>query len=182
MSRSGVLLIIVSALALLTACTGPDQQPTVQEPAPPSSRSCPIGFTDALASHIATTTGDEVSVTEDTAFRFDPPELDKTVDAGCVVRIEQTIPNGTMVRVVGVTSDVTLEGVLDLLHAAGWVQPFPEAEPFAYESEVRDPGGNQNMSSVGVFAAADTDPIFGFAGWVEYFAGSAVVLQAAPSV
>jgi hypothetical protein len=77
---------------------------------------------------------------------------------------------------------VTLEGVLDLLHAAGWVQPFPEAEPFAYESEVRDPGGNQNMSSVGVFAAADTDPIFGFAGWVEYFAGSAVVLQAAPSV
>lgn len=121
-------------------------------------------------------------MTEDTAFRFEPPELDKTVDAGCVVRIEQSIPNAVMVRVVGVTSDVTLDGVVDMLHAAGWVQPFPETEPFAYESEERDPAGNQALSSVGVFASAGADPIFGFADWAEYFGASAVVLQSAPTV
>lgn len=84
-----------------------------------------------------------------------------------------------MMQVLGVTSEIGLEDALALLAEAGWVQPFPDVEPWAYESEARDEAGNADISSIGVFPAADVDPIFGFPGWSQYFDESAVAFQAA---
>jgi hypothetical protein len=181
MRRSGALLIILSAIALLTACVADGSHSSGQTTAPPGGRSCPSGFAEALQLHIAAATGNDVSVVEDTGLRHEPPALGEAVVEGCVASVEQTIPNGIMVQVVGVTTDATLDGTLDALNSAGWVQPFPESEPWAYESEERAAGGNQNLASLGVFTTIGTDPVFGFADWADYFGATAVVLQWAPA-
>jgi hypothetical protein len=188
MVRSGVLVTFLAATTLLTGCSMSTPEPDVQGQEPPAetgapvSRSCPDGFAEALAAHVAATTGDDVEVVEvveDEDYRFAPAALDETVADGCVVRVERTIPDGVMMQVLGVAKQETLDDVLGLLNDAGWVQPFPDIEPHAFESEPRNAAGNSDMASVGVFSTGGTDPIFGFTGWSDYFGESSAVLQSA---
>jgi len=186
MTRSaGFAFVAVALVALLTACGTPGANPTATPGSPelatdePAARSCPDGFADALAAHITSSTGNTSRVLADDTYRFEPSSVDGLLDSGCVVRVEQDIPGGVMIRALGVTTEVDLDDASTLLVDEGWVQPFPDVEPWAYESEERNSAGNSDISSIGLFSAADVDPIFGFPDWSHYFPESAVAFQAA---
>jgi hypothetical protein len=187
MKRSaGATVVAVALVALLAACgtQGPDPTATsgpseLATDEPVVARSCPDGFADALAAHIAAATGDTTRVLADDAYRFEPSSVDRMLDSGCVVRVEQDVPGGVMIRALGVATEVGFEDAVAVLIEEGWVQPFPEVEPWAYESEERNPAGNADMVSMGVFPAAGVDPIFSFPDWSQYFPESAVAFQAA---
>ncbi len=189
MQRSGAFLVFVVTMAGLAGCASavPPEgvAPTSADP-PTAERSCPEGFFDALAEHLATQpAGDfaEVTLVEEPAYAFRPDALNDTVRAGCVFRVERESAAGDiMVQTFGVTSGADESQVLGILESAEWVQPFADVEPGAYESEERDPGGNAQLESIGVFPVSGPDFILAFPGWSNFFDPAEMVLQSVPQI
>lgn len=152
--------------------------------APADERSCPEGLFDALTAHLETQPSGgftEIALVEDPSYVFRPDALNDTVREGCVFRVERSsATGGIMAQVFGVTSGADESQVLGILESAGWVQPFPDVEPGAYESEERDTAGNPELESIGVFPVSGPDFVLGFPDWSIYFDPSEIVLQSVP--
>lgn len=188
-TRSGLFLVLVVALAGVAGCTSASPRPEVGSPSDDlqgDPRSCPVGLFDALTEHLeARPVGDfaDVTVFEEPTYPFLPDTLDATVREGCVFRVESASPAGNiMVQIFGVTSGSDESQVLGILESAGWVQPFPDVEPHAYESEDRDPAGNAELFSVGVSPVGGPDVMLGFDGWGNYFDTTEMILQSVPRI
>lgn len=189
MKRSGAFLTVMVASACLAGCAPTPQvhdAGSSSSAQPVDARSCPAGFFDALTEHLeAPTPGDfpEVRLIEEPDYAFRPDALNDTVRGGCVFRVERESPAGDiMVQVFGVTSGADESQVVSILESAEWVQPFPETEPGAYESEERDPAGNAELESIGIFPVRGPDFLLAFTGWSEYFDVTEVVLQSVPQI
>ncbi|WP_309708869.1 hypothetical protein [Pseudolysinimonas sp.] len=189
MQRSAAFLGFVATLLGLAACSStlaPEvAAPTSADPQT-TERSCPEDFFDTLTTHLETQpAGDftEVRLIEEPAYAFRPDALNDTVHEGCVFRVERESAAGDiMVQVFGVTSGADESQVLGILTSAGWVQPFPDLEPGAYESEERDPVGHGELESIGVFPVKGPDFVLAFPDWSEYFDASEMVLQSVPHI
>ncbi len=189
MLRSGALLVFVVTIAGLAGCASTSQ---LEEAGPPSGdppiteRSCPEGFFDVLAEHLKTQpSGDftEVRLIEEPAYAFRPDALNDTVREGCVFRVERESAAGDiMVQIFGVTSGADEPQVVGILESAEWVQPFPDVEPGAYESEERDPAGNAELESIGIFPVSGPDFVLAFPSWSDYFDAGEMVLQSVPHI
>lgn len=189
MKRSGPLVVLFVALAGVTGCASAPPLPEVASPsADPQGdpRSCPAGLFDALTEHLeARPLGDftEVRVIEEPTYAFLPDSLNATVREGCVFRVDRESAAGNiMVQIFGATSGSGESQVLGILESAGWVQPFPDVEPHAYESEERDPAGNAELFSVGVSPVVGPDVMLGFEGWANFFDATEVILQSVPRI
>jgi len=193
MLRSGTLLVLLFTFVGLAGCaaTAPAGEGGSASPDPQAStRSCPEGFLDALTEHLAAPPdggATEVSLIEEPAYAFRPDALNETVRGGCVFRVElESAAGDIMVQIFGVTSGADESQVRGILESAGWVQPFPDAEPGAYESEERDPSVNAALESVGVYAIGGSDFERAFPGWsdllLDYFDATEMILQSVPTI
>jgi hypothetical protein len=153
---------------------------------PVAARLCPAGFFEALTEHLeAQPVGDftEVRLVAEPTFAFLPEALNEAAREGCVFRVERESAAGDiMVQVFGVTSGSSESQVLGILESAEWVQPFPDVEPGAYESEERDSAGSAVLESIGVFPVSGPDFVLGFTGWSDYFDATEMILQSTPTV
>lgn len=176
--------VTIAGLAGCASAEPPEGVSPTPSGAQAVERSCPEGFFDALTDHLETQPSEpftEITLVEDPSYAFRPDAVNDTVREGCVFRVERASAAGDiMIQVFGVTSGADESQVLGILESAGWVQPFPDVEPGAYESEERDTAGNPELESIGVFPVSGPDFVLGFPDWSTYFDPGEMVLQSVP--
>jgi hypothetical protein len=172
MVRSGKLLVFVVSAAALAGCGSTSSPSAITSPTSAES-SCPSGLASAFEMHLAQEPwGDSLPVAatvtempEDT--RFASSVLN--VIPGCVLRSEVVNEGGdTMAQQFLIPAGLSESDILESLQAAGYTQPFPTAEPSAWQSADGDavgvyPGGRGGAESI-------------FPDWASYIAPDELVL------
>ena len=171
MVRSGKLLLFLVSATALAGC-GSASSPSVIASPTSAESACPSGLANAFEMHLAQEPWDdslplEATVTEMPDTKFASSLLNDI--PGCVLRSEIVNEGGdVMMQQFLIPAGLSESSILESLEAAGYTQPFPTAEPSAWQSADGDavgvyPGGRGGAESI-------------FPDWASYIAPNDLVL------
>jgi hypothetical protein len=142
---------------------------------------CPDGLSSALEAHLATVpvAGQlpvAVRVDEFPDLTFSTPVVTSIV--GCVFTTDLDLPGGErMSQIFGIADGLDEAGVVAVVEAAGWEQPFPDTEAGVWQ----DPANPEAGVSIYPRGVAER-PALKFPDWAQYLGPDEVLLLGTISI